>query len=103
MIQFLKQGKVDPNPWHQEQRGAVIHPYPNSYSFLPLVSTAVAQMHCPAQEAGCDHTSPMQTAPRVQTPRNLPWNLGAPAPATSVTPTQIWFIAGTHKGIMELT
>lgn len=41
------------------------------------MSTAVAQMHCPAQETGCDHTPLRKTALSVLTPGNLPGSLGS--------------------------
>lgn len=70
-------GKWSPTLGNRNKERAAIHPYPNGYCFLQLMSTAVAQMHCPAQETGCDQTPLRKTALSVLTPGNLPGSLGS--------------------------
>lgn len=91
MTQSVQLGQTDLNPWQLEQRRAVIHPEWNS--LLRLLSTAVAQLHCPALQTGCDHTPPVEAV--SQGPG------GGPALAMSEAPTWIWFTQGRHQGMME--
>lgn len=100
MTQSVQLGQTDLNPWQLEQRRVVIHPESNS--LLRLLSTAVAQLHCPALQTGCDHNSSRGSSTQCSDSKKSPRGPGGgPALAMSEAPTWIRFTQGRHQGMME--